>query len=151
MNYLIRKMDETDLDSVFAIENESTHDTWDIETFRYAIYKEDAFVLINDSNNEICGFLFGIQTLDEYSISNIAIKEKYKRQGLAFYLISQIISAKPNHYSFFLEVRKTNLPAIKLYEKLGFKNLYIRKSYYHNPTEDAIVMGLIREKESENE
>lgn len=147
MNISIRSMVSEDMEQVFEIEKESDHDTWDYETFMYAIHHEESYVLVNNSDNQVIGFLFGIETADEFSISNIAIKQKYKRKGLATFLIKRIIEKKEDVNSVFLEVRKSNLPAVKLYEKLGFKFLYIRKSYYHNPIEDAMVMGILDLKE----
>ncbi len=150
MNYSIRPMHQNDLDDVYKIELEADHDTWDYNAFSTSLEMDEAFVLFRCDSNEICGFLFAYQTQDEYSICNIAIKKKYQNQGLATYFLNTIILDKKLINSFFLEVRKSNIPAVKLYKKLGFAPVYIRKNYYQNPPEDAIVMALLREKGGEN-
>jgi len=104
--------------------------------------QDESYVLIDSSNFQIVGFLFGYETLDEFNISNIAIKKSYQNKGIAYFFLNTIIHQKTHTNLFFLEVRKSNLPARKLYNKLGFKPMYIRKAYYQNPVEDALVMGL---------
>ncbi len=82
--------------------------------------------------------------LDEGDITNIAVRQDYRRQGIASSILeSMIAEAKKLELSFLtLEVRKFNLSAIKLYEKFGFTVRGERKNFYRNPTENAIIMTL---------
>lgn len=150
MDFAYRPMIQSDLDEVYQIELESEHDTWDYNAFVSSLEMDEAFVLYQVSNKEICGFLFAYQTQDEYSICNIAIKKKHQNKGLAYFFLKTIMDKKEEISNFFLEVRKSNIPALKLYNKLGFKPVYVRKNYYQNPPEDAIVMALSREKEDKH-
>ncbi|HOD53050.1 MAG TPA: ribosomal protein S18-alanine N-acetyltransferase [Candidatus Cloacimonadota bacterium] len=147
MAYLIRRMSEEDLNEVYSIEMESEHDTWDFEGFKIAFVQDESYVLLDSEGMIIAGFLFGYETADEFSISNIAIRKCYQNKGLAYQFLNHVIMEKKHIKSFFLEVRKSNLPARRLYDKLGFVPLYIRKAYYQSPVEDALVMGLIREEQ----
>ena len=82
---------------------------------------------------------------------NIGIKEEFRKKGLGQDLLDQIIHASQSMGSkkIFLEVRVSNIPAIELYKKLGFKKVSLRKDYYSLPEgrEDALVMSkkLIKE------
>lgn len=141
-NYIVKKMDETDLEKVFQIEKRVFSDAWDKEMF-YSEINHDSYVLVNNIYDEIIGYLCGWRIIDEYLINNLAIDIPYRRKGLGEFLLADIISKQiqNNVLNFFLEVRKSNLPAINLYSKLGFKVLRIRKKYYKDPIEDAFEMG----------
>ncbi len=98
------------------------------------------------------GFLIGYagmqSVLDEGYIANIAVHPEYRRKGVACSLINELISYSLEHGLSFitLEVRESNLPAISLYEKYGFEKVGRRKNYYRLPTEDAILMTRIFER-----
>lgn len=93
---------------------------------------------------EIIGFFLGWAIYDEYSIMNIGVAKKYQRLGLASYLLQDLIekAIELECFTIYLEVRASNLPAIKLYEKFKFENIGIRKKYYQNPEEDGVLMKL---------
>lgn len=143
MNCTIRKMTEEDIPDSLAIELDLEQDTWGVDGFKISFIHDESYVLIDNKNNQIIGFLFGYESCDEFNISNIAIKNEYRNKGYGTYLLKQIIQKKEHINSFFLEVRTTNIPALKLYEKIGFLPMYVRKGYYNNPVGDALVMGLI--------
>lgn len=73
-------------------------------------------------------------------ITNVAVKNKYRRKGVAVGLLSELIDLAKEADSEFvsLEVRCSNTPAISLYGKLGFGKIGIRKNFYENPREDAV-------------
>lgn len=91
-------------------------------------------------NGEMAGYISGEFVLDEFNINNVVIDERFRRNGYAVALISQIIDsckcAKIN--KIYLEVAKSNYAAINLYNKLGFEFLYERKKYYGD--ESALVL-----------
>ncbi|HPY96830.1 MAG TPA: ribosomal protein S18-alanine N-acetyltransferase [Candidatus Cloacimonadota bacterium] len=138
----IKKMTEEDFDQALAIEMDLEQDTWGVDGFKISFIHDEAFALTINDNKDIIGFLFGYETVDEFNISNIAIKKEYRHKGFGYYLLSNIIEMKKHIKNFFLEVRTTNTPALSLYQKMGFKPLYIRKGYYQNPTGDALIMCL---------
>lgn len=92
---------------------------------------------------EIVGFAGVIDTLEQFEITNIVVKKDFRKKGIGNKLLAELIKfAKTNNKDkIILEVNKTNLPAIKLYEKNGFKNVGVRKKYYNN-TDDANIMAL---------
>jgi ribosomal protein S18 acetylase RimI-like enzyme len=75
----------------------------------------------------------------EIDIVDVFVAPEHRRKGYANALLTRIFADYKNAV-FFLEVRISNTPAIKLYEKHGFKTVNIRKKYYSNPTEDAFLM-----------
>jgi len=96
------------------------------------------FTAINDS---VCGFIIFRKVGGDGEILQIAVDKKTQRHGIGDLLIEAVKSYAQNNElsSIFLEVRKSNTAAVRLYEKHGFKPLRIRKDYYSDPVEDAIV------------
>lgn len=94
-------------------------------------------------DDEIIGFGGISVVLDESTLNNIAVRVDKRNHGIASEILKELInlSKKLNCSFITLEVDVTNFPAIKLYEKFGFKNLGIRKNYYHANT-DAYIMTL---------
>ncbi len=93
-------------------------------------------------NNEIVGYC-GMQiVLDQGFITNVAVLQNHRKCGIGKALIEQLLNyAKQQNLSFVtLEVRVSNLAAISLYDKMGFKNMGTRKNFYRDPTEDAYIM-----------
>ena len=89
-------------------------------------------------DGNVVGYM-GLQIFSgEGYVTNVAVLPEYRRQGIAKMLIEKQLQ---NEMSFItLEVRESNLPAIKLYESCGFENVGIRPKFYTNPTENAIIM-----------
>ena len=84
----------------------------------------------------------------EAYINNIAVLDDFRKQGIAKTIVNQLISICESKNCEFvtLEVRESNLPAISLYEKKGFEKVTIRKNYYNEPIENAIIMTNFLEK-----
>ena len=104
-----------------------------------------ATYLVVELENEVLGYLGMWFIIDECHVTNIAVKSKYRRKGIATKLIKEMFKlCKEQCISYaFLEVRISNLSAQKLYERFGFKSEGIRKEYYKNPDgsyEDALLM-----------
>ena len=97
--------------------------------------------------DEVVGYIGSQSSIDETDVMNVAVHPDWRRQGIAENLIGQLIQELKNRssHALMLEVRASNAPAIALYEKLGFRQVGLRKNYYRNPKEDA----LIRRKEWE--
>ena len=107
-------------------------------------------LLITDDDGNALGYA-GLQTvLDEGYINNVAVAPDYRRQGVAGELIAAFIRFGKAKLAFLtLEVRASNTPAIQFYEKYGFAEAGRRKNYYDDPKEDAILMTLEFEHETE--
>lgn len=83
-----------------------------------------------------------LRCFDDAEIIRIATDSRYRRQGIGSMLLDSLHAEahKRDIHSIFLEVRSSNMPAIRLYEQAGFERAGVRRDYYSAPTEDAIIM-----------
>ncbi|MFC4653327.1 ribosomal protein S18-alanine N-acetyltransferase [Lactococcus nasutitermitis] len=98
------------------------------------------FLAMTDENQPI-GFLAVSEMMDEMEITNLAVCKDFQRQGISTALFNQLSFFSGN---VFLEVRAQNFPAQELYKKQGFTAYHIRKNYYTEPADDAILMRKIQ-------
>ncbi len=139
MKYMIRKAVQSDLAAMCEIEKECIADPWSLAAFESSFASEGAvFLAAEAENGEVCGFITANAVLDEINIYNVAVREGFRRLGIASALLSELEKLKP--YSINLEVRESNASAIALYEKCGFEQVGKRKNFYSKPTENAVLM-----------
>lgn len=145
MKILTRKMERQDIDAVFEIEKASygIHH-WTKEAFINELDNNIAnyFVAQNQETKEIVGYLGSWFIVDECHITNVSVNPEFRRKNIASKLIKTLIDecyAKMIKY-ITLEVRVSNDAAIALYEKFGFKSIGVRKKYYQDNNEDALIM-----------
>ena len=114
---------------------------WSYNVLKQELENEKTKYIIAKENNEVVGFAGILVVLDEATLNNIVVKKSCRCRGIGGELLETLIDlcADLKLKSFTLEVNVENIPAIKLYEKFGFKNLGIRKKYYNNST-DAYIM-----------
>lgn len=140
--HTIRTMQATDIESVFKIEKLVQSHPWTLSQFKDAQQSYACHVM--EHQQRIIGFCIFQTVLDEASLLLMAIHPNFQGQGLGFKLLDFALNALDNQpVQIFLEVRESNTPAIKLYEKLGFHQIDIRKNYYpHHEKrhENAIIM-----------
>ena len=93
-------------------------------------------------DDKVVGYVGSQTVLGETDMMNIAIHPDYRKQGIATELISALIEAlnERGSHSLMLEVRASNEPAKSLYLKMGFDVVGVRKNYYRNPREDALIL-----------
>lgn len=116
-------------------------DGWSAESFASEIDKENGLVLFIADGESVIALLSGYTAVGEADITSVAVSDKYRRKGLATELISEFERLLPDDTEdIFLEVRESNTPAVKLYEKNGFEKLSVRKNFYSCPRENAVVM-----------
>jgi ribosomal-protein-alanine acetyltransferase len=96
-------------------------------------------VSVAERNGQVCGFMVSREVADEVEVLNLATAPETRRQGIATQLLASLDAE-----DVFLEVRESNVPARKLYEKLGFVVVGKRAEYYDDPVESALVMRLSR-------
>jgi len=111
-----------------------------------------AFLVALDDSGRVVGYA-GLQVvLDEGYITNVAVRPECRRMGVASQLLQVFLNfAKANKLAFLtLEVRASNYDAIALYGSRGFRSVGRRKNYYEHPKEDAIIMTLEFDYETEN-
>lgn len=139
-------MVEEDLPSVIEIENISYPNPWQLSSFKGEIENRpisNPYVIIYRPLEMIIGYIIYWHIRNEVQISNIAISPDYRQMGVGEGVLRKVlVDLRHKEAEFvFLEVRPSNLTARCLYEKMGFTILGLRKGYYRNPSEDAIVMG----------
>ena len=90
----------------------------------------------------ICGFILSVLVVDELCIHDLAVLPAFQRQGIAHCLLETTLkqARKRGAHNAYLEVRSKNNPAIGLYKRLGFQIQSVRKEYYRNDNDDALVM-----------
>ena len=140
---VLRPMVAADLLEVVAIETQSQRDPWTLQGF--AAELENVRVsqpLVAVRDGEIVGYLVAWFIADEVQIVNIAVKEDHRRQGMARFMLSCVLQSalRRGCRMAFLEVRKSNLAARRLYQSLGFAADGLRPHYYSRGREDAILM-----------
>ena len=99
--------------------------------------------LVAEEDGVVCGYVGSQTVLDETDMMNIAVRPDCRRRGIAAALIGELVSQLKERGSHILrlEVRQSNGPAIALYETMGFTQLGLRKNYYRNPRENALILG----------
>ncbi len=95
-----------------------------------------------DESDNLIGYAGMWMSVDGGEITNVAVHPDYRRKGIASSLVGNLIRICEINKLLYLnlEVRESNCKAISLYNKLGFEKVGIRKNYYKNPTENAILM-----------
>lgn len=143
MKVIIREMQEKDLDRVMEIEKKAFSPPWTREAFLLELTKNLlAKYIVAEVDGLVVGYGGVWLIIDEGHVTNIAVDEKYRNMGIGSKIIEGLIQLciDRNIASMTLEVRKSNEAAKALYKKFGFKEYGIRKGYYQDNNEDAIIM-----------
>ncbi len=145
----ILPFDERSVKGVAEIENECFSAPWSEEAIKAELTNETAHFLVSESGGKILGYIGVHEVAGEAYIANLAVGRLYRRQHIAENLLCAAVNGAKDRLCEFisLEVRKSNAPAIALYEKHGFKTVGERKNFYTNPAEDALIMTLEFKKE----
>ena len=141
---IINKMTSDDIDGVISIEQAAYGDHhWSRESFLSEINNELArYYSLHTPEGEMVGYAGCWHILEEAHITTIAIAPDFRRRKYAEALLKRIIDDcyKEKIKYITLEVRVSNEPAIKLYTKYGFSSFGVRKGYYQDNNEDALIM-----------
>lgn len=140
--FTLRAATEANIDAVLKIEERSFSDPWTRRMLLSELCEGIVFTLLLDGETVIGYSILDCRVFGEAELHNIAISPDYRGRGLSGLLMDKMISdaAEKQTEVIFLEVREKNAAARGLYKKYGFTELTIRKNYYKNPTEDAIIM-----------
>ena len=137
-------LEEKDIDSVVAIEEESNPVPWTIKNFKDCIEK-GYYSLVLKEDNKVIGFAILSVSTEESHLLNIGLTSLKRGRGLGRELLEKMIMAAEvmGSKKIFLEVRISNVIAIDLYKASGFKEVGLRKKYYRlkEGREDAILMS----------
>ncbi len=152
---LIRRMEERDVRQAAALEAAHFSDPWTENAFLETLRLDYAHYYVAEAEMEeqsvpseegkgchvigICGLR---DIAGEGEITNVSVDIRYRRKGVAAAMLKRVLEdgAKLGIEAFTLEVRRGNLPAVRLYEKFGFAQEGVRRDFYENPREDALIM-----------
>ena len=134
-----------DLDGVIKIENRCHLTPWTNKNFIDSYDTKNVFKVLKNET-DIIGYYIALFASDECELLNITVKSGLQKKGFGQLLLEDLLNEcrKKNIVNIFLEVRKSNSLAIRLYENNGFNEVGVRNNYYQNRDgkEDAILMGL---------
>ena len=138
---MIKKLTSNNIDyieQIFNLEKEIFKSSAFSKSYLNTLIKgDDSFIYVYLIDDKVCGYLMILDSIDVYEILAIATVEEYRNKGIAQELLDKIKTK-----DIFLEVRESNKKAINFYKKNNFKQISIRKGYYSDPTEDAIIMKM---------
>ena len=142
-----------DAEDVAAVERESFPTPWSREDFWREASNDFACYIVALEDAEIIGFGGCWISFEEAQVTNIALTSAQRGRGLGKDLMTQLMCAAAARGAerMTLEVRPSNTPALRLYEGLGFAAIGVRKKYYQDNDEDAILMWHTKLKEFANE
>lgn len=140
----IRRMVKEDISQVVQIEQALFSMPWSKDDFLSEVEKSEHIYLVAALENEVVGYcgLWGV--LEEGQITNVAVKQEKQGQKIATLLLEELlrIGSLSGLTEYTLEVRESNDIAIHVYQKLGFRKEGVRKNFYQNPAENAIIMWI---------
>ncbi|GAB6138792.1 ribosomal protein S18-alanine N-acetyltransferase [Halanaerobaculum tunisiense] len=138
----IRPLSTGELDQVLVIEAESFSNPWAVVTFIKELNNNYAHYLVAIFKEQVVGYLGSWLLCNEVHITTLAVREKYRRQGVATKLLEKLFTGLEQecYDKISLEVRASNHQAQKLYCEQGFMNVDTEPNYYSDNGEDAVVM-----------
>jgi ribosomal-protein-alanine N-acetyltransferase len=143
MPIAIRSATLNDVPAIFAIERSAPSAAhWTSE--QYTKLLGSGIVLVAEEAGQISGFVCAKPVAGEWEIENVVVAAQLLRRGIADRLLQELIQRAESEpaAAILLEVRESNLPARRLYEKRGFREVGRRRTYYKDPPEDAILYAL---------
>lgn len=139
---MIRRMKPEDLKQVIILEQQIFTRPWSEQSFLSALNQQDTIYLVEEENRVVRGYLGIWCTAEDGDLCNMAVAQNVRRSGVATGLLMQgmEVCRTQGLQRILLEVRESNLPARNLYERHGFQSIGVRKQYYRDPVEDALMM-----------
>lgn len=146
MNFSVRRMESADIQEVFAIDKASAALYWPERSYHFEVETNEAsrpFVAV-DEDGQILGFIVFWLIIDEAHLANFAVRSEARCRGVGRALLNHGLYTcyEGGARVSFLEVRAGNAPAIHLYESSGYHTESVRKQYYQDNHEDALLMNL---------
>ncbi len=140
--WTIRQMTEEDVAAVAALEAENFSRPWSYDAFSKTLSDENYIVIIAKDTDALLGYCVLLCTGEEADITNVCTASAARGKGVATGMLTALMEAGKSRgvAEFFLEVREGNVPARALYTKLGFEEIGLRKNYYEEPREHAVLM-----------
>jgi len=138
----LRRLELKDLSSIERIEQRSYPTPWSRSMFAGELAKPSSICLGAFDAENLAGYLIISRYVDAWHVMNVAVSPEYRRRGIATLMLDHLfeLTAGDGRRGYTLEVRVSNTDAIRLYERVGFKARGIRRGYYTDNREDALIM-----------
>ena len=143
MSVAIRRLELADLDAIEKIERASYPRPWSRSMFVSELAKPSSLSLAATlDDGMLAGYLVVSRYVDAWHVMNVAVAEKQRRLGIASTMLRSLLdeTGRDAERGYTLEVRVSNVAAIRLYERFGFVQRGIRRGYYTDNREDALIM-----------
>ena len=138
----IRRLSLSDLDAIERIERDAYPTPWSRSMFAGELAKPSSIALGAFDGERLVGYLIVSRYVDAWHVMNVAVGRRYRRRGVARSLLGELfrLTEGDPRRGYTLEVRVSNTDAISLYEGLGFRATGVRRGYYTDNREDALIM-----------
>ena len=144
MTVELRRLELRDLPAIETIERASYPTPWSRSMFAGELAKPSSISLgaFDPETDELVGYLIISRYVDAWHVMNVAVAADWRRRGIATTLLERLfeVTSDDERRGYTLEVRVSNTGAIRLYESLGFHGRGVRRAYYTDNREDALVM-----------
>jgi ribosomal-protein-alanine N-acetyltransferase len=143
LNVDLQRLESGDLDAVEEIERVSYPTPWSRSMFAAELQKPSSLAIgAYHGSGELVGYAIVSRYVDAWHVMNVAVIPEFRRRGIGKSLLERLfeVTASDPQRGYTLEVRVSNADAIRLYEKLGFEARGIRRGYYTDNREDALIM-----------
>jgi ribosomal-protein-alanine N-acetyltransferase len=138
----IRILELRDLSAIEKIEQKAYPTPWSRSMFASELAKPTSICLGAFEGPDLVGYVINSRYVDAWHVMNVAVDPEHQRRGVATALLERLfeLTSDDERRGYTLEVRVSNEDAITLYEKLGFESRGIRRGYYTDNREDAVIM-----------
>ena len=136
----VRALGFSDLPQVISIERRAFPTPWSLSMFVLELSKPSGVCLATVADKHVLGYLICARYADVWHLMNIAVDPVSRRRGVASAMLEQMLVRAGQDESYTLEVRPSNVGAIALYERFGFRSAGTRRRYYRDTGEDAVIM-----------
>ena len=136
----IRRLNYADLPQVIAIERRAFPTPWSLAMFVLELSKSSGVCLAATIDGRVVGYVVCSRYADVWHVMNVAVDPDQRRRGIGAALLGHLLAEVGEEAALTLEVRRTNAAAMRLYERHGFRAAGVRRRYYQDNGEDALVM-----------
>ena len=139
---MIMKMAAEHVSQVAQLEKICFSDPWSENSVASELKNKLSLWLVAVEDGSVAGYIGSQTVMDETDMMNVGVHPDFRRKGIAEALVTELVShlQQQGSHCLTLEVRASNEPARKLYDKLGFNQIGRRPNYYRNPKEDALIL-----------
>ncbi|MBR1390173.1 MAG: ribosomal protein S18-alanine N-acetyltransferase [Lachnospiraceae bacterium] len=139
---VIDTMTLQDVEQVAEIEKSVFSTPWSAQAFADTLTMEGVIFLVAREGKKVLGYCGIYLAADEGEVTNVAVHPEHRRKGIARTLLEKLLTSAGDRGAahMILEVRQSNQAAIRLYESMGFEPCGVRKRFYRQPVEDALLM-----------